>query len=148
MESKMRKVWIVVANSTQAKIYQAESANKLVEKKFMEHVEGHLRASELVSDGQGRTTNTQMFGSDTYQAKTPVKMKEAIRFSDQIVEFLENIYNSGDCERLYIIAKAPFLSHLRDSLSPNLAKLVHKEIGKDLTQLTADQVREYLPPAI
>lgn len=144
----MRKIWIVVANSTYSKIYRAEDTRKIVEFKTLEHLEGHMKAQELVSDNQGRNTNSKTYGTDTMGDKLTLKTKESMHFADQIVAFLDEGWKNGECERLYIISKAPFLGHLRESLPPHLAKMVHSEINKDLTQLTAEQVREYLPPAL
>jgi protein required for attachment to host cells len=144
----MKKIWIVVANSTYSHIYRAENNQKLVEIKYLEHLESHMRARELVSDSQGRSTNVSLYGSDTMEDKTSLKDKESMHFADQIITFLEEGCKNGECERIYIISKAPFLGNLRAALPPLLAKLVHAEISKDLTQLTADQVREYLPPVL
>jgi protein required for attachment to host cells len=147
-EFKMKKVWVVVANSSLAKIYRAENAQTLVEHGILFHDESHLPARELVSDSMGRETNFRAFGSDTYQPKTPIKLKEALLFADIVAHFLEEGCNCGECERIYIVAKPPFLGHLRQSLHPNVAKLVGSEIHKDLTQLKPQEVREYLPPIL
>lgn len=144
----MRKVWIVVANSSYSKIYRAENAHKIIDFKTLEHAESHMHAQDLVSDCQGRTTRSTLFGTDTMSERTSIKTKESMHFAQQIVACLEEGCKNGDCERLYIIAKAPFLGHLREALTPNLAKLVHAEVSKDLTQLTPEQVREYLPPVL
>jgi protein required for attachment to host cells len=144
----MKKVWVVVANSSQAKIYKVENGQVLVEHGIFFHDESRLPGRELVSDGYGRETNTMIYGSDTYQQKTPVKLKESLLFADVIAHFLEEGYNSGAYERIYIVSKPPFLGHLRQSFHPNVAKLVEAEIHKDLTQLRPEEVREYLPPVL
>lgn len=145
----MRKVWIVVANSSQSKVYRAENAQHLVEHVIFFSEESHLFVHELVSDKEGRETNSMgSWGADSYEPKTPVKRKEANFFAETIAHFLEKGCNSGECERIYMIAKAPFLGYLRDALTPHVAKLVHAEINKDLTQLRPEAIREYLPPAL
>jgi protein required for attachment to host cells len=143
----MKKVWVVVANSSQAKIYKAENTNELIEHGLFFHDESRLPGRELVSDGQGRETNVHI-SSDTYQAKTSPRLKEFLSFAETLAEFLEQGYNSGKCEKIYIIASPTFLGHLRQSLHPNVAKLVESEIPKDLTQSRPEQVREYLPPVL
>ena len=144
----MRNVLIVVANSTHSKIYRAENTHKIIEIKHIDHVESHMHARDLVSDSQGRNTNTALYGSDTMEDKTSLKTKEAVIFARQIIAYLEEGFNKGECERIYLIANPAFLGHLREVLTPHLAKLVHTEINKDLTQLTPEQIREYLPPAL
>jgi protein required for attachment to host cells len=144
----MRKVWVVVANSGLAKIYRAENRTILVEHGIFFHEESHLPARELVSDHHGRETQRKGYGSESMEAKTPLKMKEALLFAVQIARFLEEGYNKKEYERLYIIAKPPFLGYLRQSLHHNVAKLVDSEIHKDLTQSKPEEVRDYLPPVL
>ena len=131
------------------KIKEAETnAHKIIEIKSFEHEESHLPVHELVSDAQGRSTSAITFGSDTMDERTSIRTKEAVKFADQIVDFIEDGFKKGECERLYVVAKAPFLGHLREALSPGLHKIVAAEVSKDLTQLSPEQVREYLPPVL
>lgn len=144
----MRKVWIVVANSSVSKVYYAESMNTLSEQRIFFHEEGHLTKRDLISDRQGRATQRGVYGTDTMEEQTPIKVKEATHFAERIAKFLEEKFNAGECERIYLIAKPPFLGFLRQSLHPNVAKLVTSEVLKDLTQLRPEEIREYLPPVL
>jgi protein required for attachment to host cells len=148
MGVNMRKVWIVVANSSQLKIYRAENAQNLVEHVLLFNEQSHLAVHDLVSDKQGQENRMSCWGSDTNEPKTPVKLKEANFFADSIAHFLEKGYNAREVERIYIIAKAPFLGCLRNAITPHIAKLVHAEINKDLTHLSPQEIREYLPPVL
>lgn len=143
----MKKVWVVVANSSIAKIYRAEGSN-LTEHSIFYHDEGHLHASDLLSDRQGQETYSSICGGDTYQAKTTVKAKEANLFATSIAQFLEKGAAANEYDSLYIIAKPPFLGHLREQLNHNLSKLIKEEIAKDLTQLSTKELRELLPPIL
>lgn len=144
----MKKVWVVVANSSQAKIYRAENAQTLVEHGLFFNDEIHLPARDVVSDKQGREQSYGLYGSDTYEAKTSLKTKEALSFAETIAHFLEQGCTKGECVRIHIVAKPPFLGYLRQCLHPNVAKLVGSEIHKDLTQLKPEEIREYLPPVL
>jgi len=141
----MKKVWVVAANSSEAKIYRAENTDVLIEHARLFHDESRLPGRELSSDGPGRESGAQMAGSDTYDQKTSPKLKEYILFAEILAHFLEEGYKMGHYERVYIFAKAPFLGHLRQSLSPHVAQLVHLEINKDLTKAKPEEIREYLP---
>ncbi|NGX61689.1 MAG: hypothetical protein K940chlam9_01178 [Chlamydiae bacterium] len=144
----MRKVWIVVANSSQAKIFRAENVQTLVEYKSFVHEESQEPSRELTSDRQGRQTSRVGYGTDTYQEQTTTKAKEQSQFAHEIADFLAQGYHSGEYERLYLISKPPFLGYLRQCLNGNVSKLVESEIQKDLTQLKPGQIREYLPPVL
>ncbi|MCC5832430.1 MAG: host attachment protein [Chlamydiales bacterium] len=144
----MRKVWIVVANGSQSMIYKAESAQKLIQLKSFNHQESHLSRRELNSDRPGRQTQRMGYGTDTMEEKTPPKVKEANQFAQEIADYLEEGFNSGEFERIYLIVKPPFLGHIRQNLHPNVSKLVESEVHKDLTQMRPEQIREYLPPVL
>jgi len=144
----MIKVWIVVANSTQSKIYRAEDVNTLVEMKAFEHMENRLTKFDLNADRDGRQTHRVGYGTDTYQEQTPVRVKESSNFAKEIALYLEEGFNSGTYDRIYLVAKPPFLGFLRQSFSSNVSKLVASEVHKDLTQLAPKQIREYLPPVL
>ena len=144
----MRKVWIVVANGSASKVYRAENVNTLVPLKEFEHEEAHLTRKDLNSDRPGRATQRGGYGTDTMEEKTSPKVKEATNFAQAIAAFLKEGCNAGECERIYLIAKAPFLGHIRQALHANVAKCVESEVNKDLTQLRPEQIREYLPPVL
>jgi len=144
----MRKVWIVVANSCYSKIYRAENKDHLIEHHVFVHEESHLPARELVSDQQGREGMRGMHGADTLEEQTPPKVKESTQFAEQISKYLQEGYQAGAVERIYIIAKPPFLGFLRQSFTSNISKIIENEVHKDLTQQTAEQIREYLPPVL
>ncbi len=144
----MRKIWIVVANNSQAIIYRAENVNTLIEHKVFEHKESHLTDSDLIADRQGRQTHRGIYGTDTFQEQTTTKAKESSAFARQIASFIEEGFNSGAFERIYLVVKSPFLGFLHQSLSSNVNKLIEKEIHKDLTHLEAKKIREYLPPVL
>ncbi len=144
----MRKVWIVVANSSLAKIYQAVDGHTLTEKKSFEHPETHLKDNELVTDRPGANTYTTGNGPHPIQEKTPQKVKERHYFADQIATYLQEALYTGEFEHLYLIANPTFLGHLRSAMNPHLSKLIVSEVHKDLTHMKPSQIRDYLPPVL
>jgi len=144
----MRKVWIITANRTIARVFRAENTHKLVEIKMLEHSEGNKHARDLYSDRQGRSNSRHGYGINTMEAKTPFEVKEAILFATEIAHMLDEGHKSGSFERLYLIANPPFVGILRDALSHAVAHLIQSEIHKDLTHCRTEEVREYLPPVL
>lgn len=142
----MRKVWIIVANQAEAKVYRAENVHRLVEHASLYHDNGNQATQDLVSDKQGDMRGA--YGTDSREQKTTVKTKEANLFASQIANFLERGINEKDIERFYLIANPAFLGALRAALSSNTARLVEGEITKDLVQAKPEQIREYLPPVL
>lgn len=144
----MRKVWIITANRTQARVFRAENTHKLVEIKTLQHKEGREHARDLNADRQGRNNNRRGYGIDTMEAKTPVESKESVRFATEIAHMLHEGHKAGSFERLYLIANPPFVSILRDAIKTPVAKLIQEEVHKDLTHCRTEQVRESLPPVL
>ncbi len=85
---------------------------------------------------------------DTMNDHTSPRVTEAKIFAREIAEILVERYNSGECDRIYLIVKPPFSGHLRECLHPSLDKIVETEIHKDLTHLRPEEIREYLPPVL
>lgn len=144
----MRKVWVVVANSSISKVYKADSVDTLSELKQFHNLAAHLTRQDLASDRPGRSTQRGFYGTDTMEEQTPLKVKEGVLFAKEIAHFLEEGYNAGHYERIYLIAKPPFLGFIHQSLHPNVAKLIESEVHKDLTQMRPEQIREYLPEVL
>lgn len=140
----MKKIWIVVANRSDAKIYQAENRHKLIEHTSLTHQEAHLHDRDIISDSAG-CISRHGHSSETLSRKTTVQDKESALFAKEIAGLLEKSCNSGECEKIYIISKVPFLSFLRESLSPNVIKLIEAEIQKDIVDFNAEKIRSYLP---
>lgn len=144
----MRKVWILVANSGQARVFKADNAKTLTELNGFVHPEIHLKDEDLVSDRPGIAVSchhSSRFGPHTISNETSQKTKERNHFAEQIALFLEEGYKKGEFERLYVIADLPFQGFLREAFSDHLTKLVNEEIQKDLTKLSAAEIRKYLP---
>lgn len=144
----MKKVWIIVANGSQSTIYKAENLEHLTPLKHFNHKESHQRREDLVSDRPGRMTQKGVYSTDSLQEKTSPKLKEFLHFAQELAHFLEEGLKTGEYDHLYIIAKPPFLGHLRDYLSPHVLHLVQTEIHKDLTLMKPEEIREYLPPIL
>jgi len=141
----MRKVWILVANSSKADLYQAKDVNTLELKKSFEHKESHLRSHDLVSDKPG--LNTSPFGAPrSAPERTPPKLKERCHFAEELCKFLKE--SNGSFERLYLIASPPFLGELRAYLNQGVAEHVYLEVAKDLTHAKPEEIRSYLPPVL
>lgn len=140
----MRKIWVVVANSSTAKIYRAENVNTLVEIHTLNHSVSHLHDRDIVSDKPGRSKD----GHHSIEEQTPQQVKERIHFASEIASYLEKGLSDNNLDRVYLISIPQFLGFLRQSLNPQVAKLIHAEIHKDLTHLRPAQLREYLPPVL
>ena len=142
----MDKVWVLVADSTVARIFSAASPiGPLKELETMAHPQGRLREQDLVTDHHGRTFDSAGHGRHGKEPQTSHKTQEAIRFAGDVASRLESGRNQGEYDAIALVAEPSFLGMLRDKLSTPTRWRVQLEIGKNLTRLEAREIRKLLP---
>ncbi|MCP3662109.1 MAG: host attachment protein [Gammaproteobacteria bacterium] len=144
----MSSIWIVVADSSRARIFTAEnSRGEMLEIQTLAHPEARLHEGDLISDKAGRERDSG-FASHDMGGQTGAKEEEEIRFASAVCQELESGRISGDFNRLCIIAAPRFLGILRKHQSSALQKMVSVEVSKNLATHTPAEIREYLPVRI
>lgn len=142
----MKRVWVVVASSTVARLFAAEAAaGPLEELEEMVHPEGRLHEQQLVSDLPGRTFDSTGAGRHAKEAGVAPKEQEAVKFAIQVAERLEAGRTEGRFDALVIVAAPHFLGQLRGRLSPPTRDRVILELDQNLVHLGAREIREHLP---
>ena len=140
----MVKRWIVVAESSRARIFTMEGAlAPLRELEDLSHPEARLPGRELKSD---RTRVFRGRGQENHPGEPNVepKQQEAIQFARQISERLEQARTKGEFEGLVLIAPPAFLGLLRQNLSAATEKHLIKSIDKNLVQMSEREIRAYV----
>ncbi len=141
----MGSIWIVVADSSRARIFTADSGHSpMVEIKTMAHPAARLHEGDMVSDRPGREWD----GSATshgMNGEIGAKQEEEVRFANEVCHVLESGRTDAQFEKLYIIAAPRFLGTLRKHLSNSLQKLVSAEISKNLAEHGISDIRSHLP---
>jgi protein required for attachment to host cells len=135
--------WIVVANQELMRIYAREKKNGgLEEVKRLENPAGQRAARELVTDRPGRTFDSAGQGRHAMEPPTDPKEQEAIRFAKEIGREIEDGRIHDRFASLILVAGPQFLGRLRQELSDATQKTVEREIGKNLYQFDAAEIRE------
>src|SRR4051794_21082580 len=114
--------WLLVANSSIARIFKIEKRHELTEIKVLEHPESRLRNLDLVSDKPGRDFESAGAGRHALEPKVLPKRQEFAVFAKSLADYLETARNQGEFETLYVAASPALLGLLRQSLHPNIAK--------------------------
>ncbi|MGZ8162359.1 MAG: host attachment protein [Methylobacter sp.] len=141
----MKLTWILVADSTRARIFTAESsASPLVELEDLAHPASRLLDREITSDLPGRVKSTNGIGHALEQPTDP-KKHEADTFAHQIAHYLAEAYQANKFEQLFIIAEPSFLGLLRNHLPEQIRKQVRFELDKNITTQSAADIRKHLP---
>jgi len=142
----MSRIWVLVADSTRARIFAAKSPVAAIEEVHeMQHPEGRLHQQDLSSDRPGRDFDAQGSGSHAMDMEVDPKMQEAIDFAKKINQFLESACNQNKFDRLIIVSGPTFLGLLRDNMSTLVTKFVSREIDKNVVQMREDEIRKHLP---
>jgi protein required for attachment to host cells len=140
-----KETWIVVANSSHAKIYKAENNKQLVEIKQFKHPESRLHDSDLVSSKPGRTNARTGYRRSTYEPTTDPKDQEINSFAKEISLYLDYARENENLGRIYLTASPAFLGVLRRTLSSLTDHLIAGEVDADMTHLKSDEIRSHLP---
>ncbi|WP_394754398.1 host attachment protein [Crenothrix sp.] len=141
----MKLTWILVANSTHARIFTADTPSSALEEiGDLAHTEGRLYTRELTTDLPGRVKGGQSSRHALEQPTDP-KKHEADIFAHQLAEHLEEAYNANKFKQLLIIAEPSFLGLLRQCLPEHIKKQVCLELDKNITLQSAADIRKHLP---
>ncbi|ATX81762.1 Protein required for attachment to host cells [Mariprofundus ferrinatatus] len=142
----MAKTWVVVADSSRARVMMAEKPGMaLSEVGLLEHPEGRLHEQELTTDLPGKAFDSIGEGRHSMGSSVDPKKHEAIKFAKQVVDYLETGRNSGSFEKLYLVAPPAFLGLLREQLPAPLERLVKGSVDKNLVAHNVKNIREHLP---
>jgi protein required for attachment to host cells len=143
----MPKTWVLVADTTRARVFSAEKATGgLEEVETLVHTESRLHEQALTSDQRpGRRQGSNGTGGHSMGHEEDPKRQEHLRFAKQVSGYLEDAHNARRFERLYVVAAPAFLGDLRNSLPKVVAQLITGEIPKNITRLGVGEIRDHLP---
>lgn len=145
----MVKTWILVADSSRARLLQAEKANApLQELETLENPAARMRNQDLISTPPGRSFDSGGQGRHAMEQRDSPKHHEAVVFARRLAGRLEQGRGEGELQRLVLVAPPRFLGLLRDELGADLRRLVITEIDKDLTAIDVAELREHLPVVV
>ena len=142
----MKSIMIVVADSTRARIFTADSTHSpLLEIETMAHPEGRLHDRDVTSDLPGKDTGAGGSGGHAYQGKTDPKKHELAEFAKRLADHLDGARTANKLSSLLIVAVPAFLGELRAHLSSQTKELIVFELDKNLTHHSLEDIRKHLP---
>ncbi len=143
----MSKLWILIADSTKARIFTTESARSpLVELDGLSQADVNAGSDNFSSAGvDSNGYDLSGHGRNDLEPIADVKESEAQHFARDVVAYLENGVDQMRCNRLVIAAAPAFLGLLREKLNNRIRSLIRYEFDKNFTQLNPKQIRRLLP---
>lgn len=131
LEDTMEKIWILVADSAHARILATTARTAMpTEVTRLEHPEGRLKESELVTDQPGRSRENR--GQGHAMQETSATEHEEEVFASEIIQKLDKARQDGRFDSLILVAPPRFLGTIRQKLSGPLEKAVVQSIDKNL----------------
>ncbi|HRD56186.1 MAG TPA: host attachment protein [Parachlamydiaceae bacterium] len=144
MKNGKNDVWVVVANSTLARIFKAETIHRLKELETLIHPASRQHAKDLVSDKPGRTFESIQNGTrHAMEPKTNPQQVEFEEFAKFLSKYLDTACNDGLYKKLYLAANPLFLGLLRQHLKPKTMQLIKTQIDKDFTHMTPNELPKH-----
>lgn len=128
--------WVVVANSSHAKIYQITKFPKIEHLQTFEHPESRLHDQDLVTSRPGRNFDRGGTSRHAYQTSLRPKLEEAAKFATSIAHLLHKAVQSGECTRIYLFASPSFLGMINEHLNKETEQKIIAKSPKDLTEHT------------
>lgn len=142
----METIWVLSAGSAEAVVYKSKGGKGgLNEHKRFENDEARLSDSELTSDSPGRAYDSAGHGRHIMEQPTDPKKYEADLFAKELADYLEQACNTGECDKLYIIAAPAFLGMLREHYCKAVHDSIAEELDLNLSNFAAEDVRSRLP---
>ena len=139
----MSKTWIVVAESSRAKIYevkQVKSKKSLRELMGFTHSVSRSHKQQLSGSQQKESRHSLLTSSlDTH------KSHERVEFARSIGEHLNTARNKGQFNKLILMSPPKFLGDLRKNLGNETNKIVISEIDKNLVRHTLKDIQAHIP---
>lgn len=136
---------VLVADSSRARLLTLEKDRSLTEAEAFVCPERRLKEQDLTSDRAGRSFDSSGSGRHDMEPGTGQRERVAIDFARQLAERLEELRNSGEMDKLVLIAAPSFLGHLRSNISSATENLVALSIDKDLTQHPLPDIARHIP---
>lgn len=138
----MKNIWILVANQAEAQIYSSERLRgNLSLVVALANKEGTAHLRDLVSDAPGRAFDSYGPGRHAMEPNTGVKEEQRRKFVKEMVERLQSARLKGSFDQLVIFAAPAVLGVIRKILTPDLEKIVAREIPKDLVGQGVDKIQ-------
>lgn len=140
----MEKTWIVVADSSRARIfYAANRVKPLTTVAELNFPESHLREQDIYTDRPGRLSESASENRGAIE-QPDIREQQQQAFAREICETLDAGRNQQRFAALMVIAPPGFLGALRQNMNHQLEKMVDKSVQKNLVNEEEARIREYL----
>lgn len=145
----MPNTWLVIANASQATIYQTELRPKTLSlvKEFIHppsREKGEALASDRAGHYQGEAVGMEGTTHGAFNESTDPKSYEHERFASEIAKELDAGRTANSYKNLIIVASPHFHGLLNKSMNSHVSAMVGQHIQKDYTALSEKELLSML----
>jgi len=142
MAAAQEVLWIISANRSFAKIYEAKGhGREIKEIQHIENPDGRKKISEIVSDRPGRSFDSVGGGRHALGTQVDAREHELQGFLHKLAHILDEGLKSKAYSQLALVAPPHVLGALVVEISDNVRKVLIKEVGKDLPERISNEER-------
>lgn len=149
----MNQYCVVVANGTKARFFTLEdvefpeiqSGPNLIKKKDLTNQELELHKEGLWTEsksGGNRAHGGQSHGYDDHRAQHGDEAEK--RFAHTIADECKRFSLSNNTRKVVLVSQQRMLSHLRSALNNGMQGVHTRELAKDLSKMTAQDIQLHL----
>ncbi len=145
----MRSIWVLVADNSQASMYQFRpNQHSLHLLDSIHHEQERWHTGDFITDKPGYSTRpsttNNMADRESGTADRSPKATEKARFTQTIAKAINHAYSTNSFESLQVCAPPGFMGALLPKLKKSVP-LKHK-VTKDLTMADSEQIMSHLSP--
>ncbi len=148
MKVEMPLTWVVVADASRARVLHFKGhVSGLEEIEDFVNPRGRLKARDLNSDKHGSRRKRQAESNPEMGVSEDITDQVDDDFARDLARQLESRCRDQGVEALILAAPPKFLGMLRRHLDAGTGKLIRQTINKDISTLSADQIKAHLDRA-
>lgn len=132
---KKAKLWYAIADGGRARFVERDENGAFRTVASLVSTKLHDRASDLGRDRPGRVMESATPGRSAVEPRQDPKEAAKEDFIKLVADELANKHEHGAFDQLMLVAPPGVLTELKQSLSDPIAKLVVKDLQKDLTKV-------------
>lgn len=133
--------YIVVSDAARARVF-AHAAGAMREVDTLVHPESRLHTGDLRTGGKGEVDQSVGDGRNQSDHAVTTMEKHAMTFAKEVAQYLHQARTQHKADDFILVADPKFLGALRDKLDKPTRDHVIKEIDKDLTKASEEQIAE------
>jgi protein required for attachment to host cells len=150
MPAKRKRIWVVVADGASAQIL-TENADRAgfvaVRGQRLSNAGAKGHARDLKSDRPGRAMNSDRLGTrHAIEPHHDYHKMEKHKFAAQLAKLLEHARVQDKFDELILVAPRRSLGELRTLLPEGVLARVRREVAKEMTKTTRDDLYRQLAP--